>query len=188
MLPYLPRHGAMQWYIAVNGLQGGRQQNQCSRAVMAREKGAARNRGSQSQNCSGQRLAWPGGAWLGGGTSGGYPSATAHLPLNMEWRRENVQIVAGTWNPPEIATVSQFQKTERCSFNKTINSSGIQRFQVDSELIPECPWRGHSRTASHSCLGPKLGPQGEKHWGGGIFMTVQLIKKPFADYIQQTHM
>ena len=39
--------------------------------------GAARNRGCQSRNHPGQRLAWPCGARLGGGMSGGYPHAGA---------------------------------------------------------------------------------------------------------------
>ena len=42
-----------------------------------KSRGAARNRGCQSRNHPGQRLARPCGARLGGGMSGGYPHAGA---------------------------------------------------------------------------------------------------------------
>ena len=64
------KHGC-QW------IAGGATAKYVLGAARAQERGAARNRGAKAKKRPGQRLAWPGGAWLGGGMSGGYPHAGA---------------------------------------------------------------------------------------------------------------
>ena len=67
----------MQKYMAVSVSLGGRQQIVHSRAARVQEHRGGRYRRCQGRKHPGQRLAWPCGARLGGGMSGGYPHAGA---------------------------------------------------------------------------------------------------------------